>query len=188
MKVSIGVLQGDCLSPLLFNMIINTFIKSLKQEKFEHFGVRVVKGRNWFQFADDAAATTSLESENQLLLNLFSRWCSWADMSIRSGKCHSFGLKKIKTASTQFKPKVYINNKLVEAIDAGESFIYLGRHFDYEMSKKSLTTTLKEYVLSFQNFHHMDQRESRQHRKPICEIVVRNTYIWHLENNHFIET
>ena len=123
------------------------------QEKFENLGVRIVEGflpRNWFQFADDAAATTALESENQLLLNLFSRWCSWADMSIRSDKCHSFGLKKVKTASTQFKPKVYINNKLVKSLDAGESFLYLGQHFDYEMSEKdhkaSLTTNLKEYM------------------------------------------
>ena len=87
----------------------------------------IIKGfasRDWPQFADDAASTTSLELEcqNQLLLNLFSRWCSWADMSIRSDKCHSFGLKKLKTASAQFKPKVYINNKLVEPLDAGESY------------------------------------------------------------------
>ena len=46
------------------------------QEKVEHFGERAVKGiapRNWFQFADDTAATTSLESVNQPLLNLFTR-------------------------------------------------------------------------------------------------------------------
>ena len=97
--------------------------------------MRVVKGfalRNWFQFQDDAAATTSLESQNQHLLNLFSRWCSRADISIRSDKCHSLGLKKVKTALAQFKLKVYINNKLVKALHPGESFIYLDRHFDYE--------------------------------------------------------
>ena len=63
---------------LLFNMMINTFIQSLNQEKYQTFGARVLdsfRPRNWFQFADDAAAVTSLESENQLLVNLFSRWC-----------------------------------------------------------------------------------------------------------------
>ena len=152
-KVANGVLQGDCLSPLLFNMIINTFIQSLNQEKYQNFGTRVLKGfapRNWFQFADDAAATTSLESENQLLLNLFSRWCNWADMLIRLDKCHSFGMKKNNTKSVQYSPKVYINNELVKSIKDGESFLYLGRHYDFDMSendhKKELTESLKTFM------------------------------------------
>ncbi len=33
-----GVLQGDCLSPLLFNMCFNTFIQHIKTEKYRQFG------------------------------------------------------------------------------------------------------------------------------------------------------
>ena len=153
MKVNNGVLQGDCLSPLLFNMVINTFINSIKEETFVNFGVRVIDGfrpRNWFQFADDAAATTCLECENQLLLNFFSRWCKWADLQIRSDKCHSFGIKKAQGTSVQFKPKVYIDNVLVQALDQNESFLYLGRYFDFKMSdsmhKETLVTKIKEYM------------------------------------------
>ena len=134
-------------------MIINTFIQSLNQEKYQNFGIRVLKGfapRNWFQFADDAAATTALESENQLLLNLFSRWCNWADMLIRPDKCHSFAMKKHNTKSVQYSPKVYLNNELVKSIKKGESFLYLGRHYDYDMSeqehKNELTKSLKEFM------------------------------------------
>ena len=152
-KVANGVLQGDCLSPLLFNMIINTFIQSLKQEKYQTFGARVLEGfgpRNWFQFADDAAAVTSLESENQLLVNLFSRWCNWADMEIRPDKCHTFGIKKSNTKSIQYSPKVYINNVLVKSLKKDESFLYLGRHFDFSMSdqehKNELSSKLQEYL------------------------------------------
>ena len=124
-------------------MIINTLIQSLKQEKYQNFGTRVLKGfapRNWFQFADDAAATTSLESENQLLVNLL----------IRPDKCHSFGMKKNSIKSVQYSPKVYINNELVKPIKPDESFIYLGRHYDYDMSEKehknALTKNLKEML------------------------------------------
>ena len=70
-----GVLQGDCSSPLMFNLIINTFIHSVKHEQYEQFGykyMRYLTPLYWYQFADDAAVISGLESENQILLNLFS--------------------------------------------------------------------------------------------------------------------
>ena len=58
--------------PLIFNLIITTFIQCVKEEKFTNFSYRTFKcflPRNWFQFAGDAVAVTSLEGENQILLN-----------------------------------------------------------------------------------------------------------------------
>ena len=83
--VNRGVLQGDCLIPLLFNMCFNTFIQFIKAEKFKQLGFSGHDGTNhlfnpvhWFQFADDAAVISSTGRENQLLLNCFTRWCQWA--------------------------------------------------------------------------------------------------------------
>ena len=68
LQVEKGVLQGDCLSPLLFNMLFNTFIQTLtKSKKFDQPNYRydnIIQPRNWFQFADDAEAVTSSEYEN----------------------------------------------------------------------------------------------------------------------------
>ena len=72
-----GVLQGDCLSPLLFNMIFNTFITSVKSKEFEQLGYRYsqhLSPRHWYQFADDAAIVTGQQYKNQILLNAFTRW------------------------------------------------------------------------------------------------------------------
>ena len=82
-----GVLQGDCLSPLLFNMCFNTFIQHIKTEKYRQFGFsfQFLNPIHWFQFADDAAVISSQESENQHLLNRFSIWC------------RTFGIKKALT-------------------------------------------------------------------------------------------
>ena len=55
------------------------------------------------QFADDAAAVSSLESENQILLNAFSRWCNWANMIIRVNKCLN---SQADPAKTIFKQRV----------------------------------------------------------------------------------
>ena len=80
LQVEKGVLQGDCLSPLLFNMLSNTFIQTLtKSKKFDQLNYRydnIIQPRNWFQFADDALAVASFEYENQILLNVFTRWCT----------------------------------------------------------------------------------------------------------------
>ena len=38
LQVGCGVIQGDCLSPLLFNLCINTFIQHKKAEKYRQLG------------------------------------------------------------------------------------------------------------------------------------------------------
>ena len=92
-----GVLQGDCLSPLLFNMCFNTFIQHIKVEKYRQFGFsyKFINPIHWFQFA----VITSQESGNQHLLNRFSVWCQWSNMFIRVEKCSTFGIKKAATKS-----------------------------------------------------------------------------------------
>ena len=92
-----GVLQGDSFSPLIFNLIINTFIQCVKEEKFTNFGYRTFKGflpQNWFLFADDAVTVTSVEGENQILLNLFSKWCRWSEMTIKASFTHLASIRK----------------------------------------------------------------------------------------------
>ena len=87
-------------------------------------------------FADDAAVKTGLEKENQVLLNHFSRWCTWAGKIIRVDKCSSFGVKMASTSSIQFLPKLTINIVFVPPIDSGKSFRYLGRYFNFSMDNQ----------------------------------------------------
>ena len=147
-SVGRGVLQGDCLSPLLFNMCFNTFIQHIKAEKYRQFGFsfNLLNPIHWFQFADDAAVITGQESENQHLLNRFSIWCQWSNMIIRVDKCSTFGIKKAITKSVQYLPKLLINNNLIPTIKIGEAFQYLGRYFDFSMSNSNHKTELATLV------------------------------------------
>ena len=68
LKIEKGVLKGDCLSPLLFNLCINSFIRTLQTKEFEQLSYRSNK-----LVADDAIAISAIEYENQTLVNAFSR-------------------------------------------------------------------------------------------------------------------
>ena len=155
--VNRGVLQGDCLSPLLFNMCFNNFIQFIKAEKFKQLGFSDYDGTNklfnrvhWFQFADDAAVISSTERENQLLLNCFTRWCQWVNMIVRVDKSTKFGIKKFSTCSMHFQPKLFINKEIVPPVHKGGSFRYLGRHFNFEMNNdehmSSLTSSFSDML------------------------------------------
>ena len=150
-KVGRGVLQGDCLSPLLFNMSFNTFIQHVKSEKYSQLGFwkfsengKPLNPFHWFQFADDAAVISGQENENQLLLNRFTLWCQWAHMIIRVDKCSTFGIKKDLTKSIQYLPKLLINNCPVPRVDIGKSFRYLGRYFDFNMTDENHKSEIYE--------------------------------------------
>jgi len=118
-------------------MCFNTFIQHIKAEKYRQFGfsLQFLNPIHWFQFADDAAVITGQESENQHLLNRFSIWCQWSSMVIRVDKCSTFGIKKAVSRSVQYLPKLLIN-VLIPTIKIGETFVYLGRYFDFNMSNK----------------------------------------------------
>ena len=78
-RVDRGVLQGDSLSPLLFNMCVNTLIKTIEDKRIKCMGYvaeKTLSPCHWFQFADDTAIVTALEEDNQRLLNLFTKWSS----------------------------------------------------------------------------------------------------------------
>ena len=82
-RVQRVVLQGDGLSPILFNLI-NTLINTMKSEKIEcmgYFYQNCFRPKHWFQFADDTAIVTTLDSDNQHLCNVFLKWTSWTDLA-----------------------------------------------------------------------------------------------------------
>ena len=109
-----GVLQGACLSPLLFNMCFNTFAQHIEVEKYQQFGFsfKLMNPAHWFQFADDAAVITAQESENHNLLYSFSIWRQWSNMFIRVEKCSTFGIK-IQHKICPVPSKLLINSALI---------------------------------------------------------------------------
>ena len=120
-----GVLQGDCLSPLLFNLLFNTLIQYIKSDKFQQMGYSFSKlftPCHWYQFANDVAVLTGQEYENQILLNAFTTWCTWCNMIISVHKCKTFGVVKIVSTAKQIYPKLFVNGEIITALKENESF------------------------------------------------------------------
>ena len=93
---------------------------------------------NWFQFADDAAVISGQEEKNQILVSRFYIWRQWTFIRV------AFGIKKYSTNSIQFQPKLIIEGNLIPAVKNGDSFRYLGRHFDFNMSNNIHKSELSE--------------------------------------------
>ena len=131
-----GVLQGDSLSPLLFNLVVNTLIAAIKQVNLTVWGYvydYALAPKHWMQFADDTALVTALEPHNQYLCNAFAKWSTWAGLVIKVSKCHVFGMKKIKTDITQYKPFITISKVPIPPVELNENFTYLGKDFSLTM-------------------------------------------------------
>ena len=79
MKVSIIII----IIIIIINIYYDYYYYNYYYEKFKQLGFSDHDGANhlfnpvhWFHFAGDAAAISSSERENQLLLNCFTRWCN----------------------------------------------------------------------------------------------------------------
>ena len=128
---------------------------TIKKEQLKCLGYcydNFSNSRQWLQFADDTAIITSLESDNQLLLNIFTKWIVWADLPVRINKCHTFRIKKTTTESVRYDPYLIINNERMPPIKKDNSFVYLGKHFNFKMNsdevKEKLTEELSAYIES----------------------------------------
>ena len=139
----------------IYYYCFNTFIQYIHQEKYKQVGFFsndkldcLFKAIHWFQFADDAAVVTTNDHENQLLLNCFTKWCTWLDMIIRVDKCLTFGIK-FSFRSFQYEPKLFTNNDNVPKVKSGD-FKYLGCYFHLELDnmvyKEKLKSSLSDII------------------------------------------
>ena len=71
-------------------------------------------------------------------------------MIIKARKCHSFGICKKGTTSTQYKSKLYLDDSLFPPVKLDDCFTYLYRTFDFKISddkhKSELIETITDQI------------------------------------------
>ena len=89
-----GVYQGDPLSVVIFNTVINTLIDTLKTKSELGFNLPNSSHKlNLLQFADDSCLIAKDSSACQSLLRVVEKWLLWAGMKAKVLKCHSVAIE-----------------------------------------------------------------------------------------------
>ena len=67
-------------------------------------------------------------------------------MIIRVDKCKTFGVAKLGSTAKQIYPKLFVNGEIISALKENESFKYLGRYYNFDMSNENHKKILIEEV------------------------------------------
>ena len=142
-----GVLQGDCLSPMLFILSVNplSFLLSLLR------GYNIAKTNNNKQklthlfFVDDLKTFARNKKEATLQLDLITQFTKEIDMEFGLDKCTYIYI--VRGTQKSLGTKLSINGTDKEELDSGETYTYLGQDEDIcfkgELNKQRVT---KEYL------------------------------------------
>lgn len=110
-----GIRQGDSLSPLLFNIVMNEIIKDVRGMRGYSMGDNDV---NIVCYADDVALVAEDEDSLQRLLYRFSLACTKFDLKISTKKTKSLTISK-----EPLRCKLQLYDQIIEQV---LSFTYLG--------------------------------------------------------------
>ena len=88
--LQIGVYQGDPLSVVIFNTVMNTLVDTLQTRLDLGYTISGSTHQiNLLQYADDTCLLANSPASCQYLLNIVDDWLQWSGMQAKAAKCHS---------------------------------------------------------------------------------------------------
>ena len=123
--LQIGVFQGDPLSVLVFNTVMNTLVDTLtKQHSTLGYTLGAAPHRsNLLQYADDTSLLADGPSSCQALLSVTEAWLSWSGMKANVPKCVCLGIQA--STGKPYNPGLKLNGETIPYIGNG-MFSFLG--------------------------------------------------------------
>lgn len=123
-----GVKQGDPLSPMLFNIVIDRLLRRLPSD----VGVRIGTCKtNALAFADDLILAASTPVGLQTLLNTTESYLRSCGLKLNSSKCLTISIRgQPKQKKSVVEPlKFKVANRYMPSLKRSEIFKYLGINF-----------------------------------------------------------
>ncbi|CAK9816254.1 Retrovirus-related Pol polyprotein from type-2 retrotransposable element R2DM [Anthophora plagiata] len=119
-----GVKQGDPLSPLLFNLVLDPVIEKLDETTK---GIQLGENRvSILAFADDLVLIANNEKEAQKQSNIINEYLKKLKMKINIGKCLSFQIIGKNKTWHMIDPKIKMGREAVPYADPEKVIQYLG--------------------------------------------------------------
>ena len=101
-------------------------------------------------------------------------------MIIRADKYYTFGIRKLCAKSVQYFPKLLINGVLIPCVEMGESFLYLSRFFDFNMSNNQHMSEKSSLVQDLMNDIYMYIKPLHtKHKLLLYSRFVLSKLSWH---------
>ena len=181
--LQIGVFQGDPLSVLVFNTVMNTLVDTItKQHSSLGYLLTASSSRcNLLQYADDTTLLADSPSSCQTLLSTIEAWLTWSGMKANVPKCVCLAIQA--STGKPYDPKLQLNGESIPYI--GEStFVFLGSPVRIHGSNSEARNDLSQKLTTLLN--KVDSTLlSRQQKLRLFRLAVCPRLTWDLSINSF---
>ena len=126
-NINRGIKQGDPLSPILFNMVVDEILEDLGQLKLGPKNANLESG--CIAYADDIALITDSISNQQFLVRKLEKMAELCGLLIKPSKCNLINwelVPKAKKRAITTEKSIKISRGVIKHVAANESFRYLG--------------------------------------------------------------
>ena len=140
--IQVGVYQGDPLSVVIFNTVINTLVDSLQTRR--DLGYLYSQSQlpiNLLQYADDTCLIANSPASCQHLLDMMSAWLDWSGMKAKISKCASLGLHA--SSGKKIDPCLSLHSQQIPYAPHGVKFLGLAIDVPPDKSKSRAELTSK---------------------------------------------
>ena len=131
-RINRGVKQGDPLSPLLFNLVLDEVLCRLDSLPT---GLEINNARvNSLAYADDLLLLTSSPKELQIIVRITSKFFEARSMELNPTKCSSLVVKLLPKQKKLFlasSSKIFVGPTALPTVEADSSFKYLGHKYGF---------------------------------------------------------
>ena len=144
--LQLGVYQGDPLSVVVFNTVINTLVDTI-HEKLD-LGYTITNTPhtiNLLQYADDTCIIAKNPATCQHILTVVEQWLQWAGMKAKVPKCHSLAIQS--STEKLVDPCLTLSNQPIPFI-GHDSIKFLGLTMEFPKNTRRAKEEIKSRLLS----------------------------------------
>jgi hypothetical protein len=152
-EVPQGLREGSKLSPVLFNVLVNSLEEDLKKAGL---GATISRGNGegelyfgCLQFSDDVALCASSQEELQKMLDFFQNWCADNVVTINHDKTEVLEFFR-REEENEGAYSMTGGDNVEHRIKVVQAFKYLGVHVDAKLTMKALRDAIVSNIIRAQ--------------------------------------